>query len=157
MMELTTQNRGDSPFEITQALHTYFTVGDITQTQITGLEGFTYNDKTDESREKSDLIPITIEAETDRVYLTDGQSIKILNDALKRHIRIESEGSKSTVVWNPWIRVCEQKADLARDDYKKTVCIETANAGNDAITVHPGESHTLKAVYTLINPFQLQA
>ncbi|MFZ2891455.1 D-hexose-6-phosphate mutarotase, partial [Sulfuricurvum sp.] len=90
-MELTTQNRDDTPFEITQALHTYFTVGDITQTKITGLEGFTYIDKTDESREKNDHTPITIEAETDRVYPTDGGDIVIQNSALKRDICIDTE------------------------------------------------------------------
>lgn len=147
-MELTTQNRGDSSFEITQALHTYFTVGDITQTKITGLEGFTYIDKTDESREKREDTPIIIEAETDRVYPTDGGDIAIQDSALKREIHIVSEGSRSAVVWNPWIRVCEQKADLARDSYKKMVCVETANIGNDFILLQPMESCTLKTVYS---------
>lgn len=156
-IELTTQNRSEIPFEITQALHTYFTIGDITQTQITGLEGCTYSDKTDKSHEKRDNTPILIERETDRIYSHKGGEIIIHDEALQRRIHIESEGSKSTVVWNPWIRVCEQKADLSSDDYKKTICIETANVGNDAITVQAGESHTLKAVYSLINPFQLQA
>ncbi|MDD2781239.1 D-hexose-6-phosphate mutarotase [Sulfuricurvum sp.] len=148
-MELTTQNRGDSTFEITQALHTYFTVGDITQTKITGLEGFTYIDKTDESREKKEDTPIIIEAETDRVYPTDGGDIAIQDSALKREIHIVSEGSRTAVVWNPWIRVCEQKADLAMEDYKKMICVETANIGSDIISVQPRASYTIKAVYSL--------
>ena len=146
-MELTTQNQGDSTFEITQALHTYFTVGDITQTKITGLEGFTYIDKTDESREKKEDTPIIIEAETDRVYPTDGGDIAIQDSALKREIHIVSEGSRTAVVWNPWIRVCEQKTDLARDNYKKMVCVETANIGEDSITLPPNESYTLKTIF----------
>lgn len=149
MMELTTQNRGDTAFELTQALHTYFKIEDISQTNITGLEGFTYVDKTDDSREKSDLIPITIEAETDRVYSTDGGDIAIQDHALQRNIRIVSEGSHTAVVWNPWIRVCEQKADLCSVDYKKMVCVETANAENEIITVQPKASYTLKAIYSI--------
>lgn len=148
-MELTTQNRGETPFEITQALHTYFTIGDIAHTKITGLEGCSYIDKTDESSKKMENIPIIIEAETDRVYPTSGGDIVIYDEALNRNIRIESEGSHTAVVWNPWIRVCEQKADLAVEDYKKLVCIETANIGNDTITLQCDESFTLKAIYSL--------
>lgn len=151
-MELTTQNRGDSAFEITQALHTYFTVGDITQTKITGLEGFTYIDKTDESREKNENTPITIESEIDRVYPTEGGDIIIQDPAMKRQIRIASYGSKSAIVWNPWIRVCEQKADLNFNDYHRMVCIETANAQSDRRIIAPGGTHLLRATYTLADP-----
>jgi glucose-6-phosphate 1-epimerase len=148
-LELTTHNLGDTPMKLTQALHTYFGIGDITQTKITGLEGFTYSDKTDESREKSQKNAIHIDAETDRVYPTDGGDIVIHDNGHNRNIRIESEGSRTTVVWNPWIRVCEQKVDLASDDYKKMLCIETANAGDDIITLQPKESYRLKAIFTL--------
>lgn len=148
-LELTTKNCGDTPLELTQALHTYFAVGDITQTRITGLEGCTYADKTDGGREKREGSPIRIDAETDRVYPFDGGDIVLHDGVQKRHIRIECKGSQTAVVWNPWIRVCEEKADLAAEDYKKTLCIETANAGNDIITLLPDESHTLSAIYSV--------
>jgi glucose-6-phosphate 1-epimerase len=148
-LELATKNLGDTPLELTQALHTYFSVGDITQMRIKGLEGFTYTDKTDHSREKPQKNAIRIDAETDRVYPTDGGDIVIHDDALNRTIRIESEGSHTAVVWNPWIRVCEQKADLNAEDYTKMVCVETANAGDDIITLQPDEDYTLKAVYSV--------
>lgn len=148
-MELTTQNRGDTPFEITQALHTYFTVGDITQTKIIGLEDFTYIDKTDESKEKREDTPITIASEIDRIYPTEGGDIIIHDPAMKRQIQIASYGSKSAIVWNPWIRVCEQKADLNSEDYHRMVCIETANAQSDRRMIAPSESHLIRAVYSL--------
>lgn len=148
-MELTTHNLGDTVMELTQALHTYFAVGDITHTSITGLEGFTYSDKTDGGAEKKEENAIRIDAETDRIYPTDGGDIIIKDESFNRNIRIACEGSKTAVVWNPWSRVCEQKADLSREDYKKTVCIETANTGNEIINVQPQESHTIKAVYSL--------
>lgn len=148
-MELTTQNRGESPFEITQALHTYFNIGDIERTKITGLEGVNYLDKTDKSCEKKENNPIIIESETDRVYPFESGDILLHDEAFQRHIRIESEGSRTAVVWNPWIRVCEQKADLASEDYKKMVCIETANAGNDIVMIQPNHSYTMKAIYQM--------
>ncbi|MDD5158484.1 MAG: D-hexose-6-phosphate mutarotase [Sulfuricurvum sp.] len=148
-MELTTRNLGDTPLELTQALHTYFAIGDITHVSITGLEGLVYADQTDNGHDKREGIAIRIDAETDRVYPTAGGDIVIQDDTLKRNIRIESERSKTAVVWNPWIRVCEQKADLALEDYKKMVCVETANAGDDIITLQSNEDYTLKAVYSL--------
>jgi glucose-6-phosphate 1-epimerase len=148
-LKLTTQNRGETPLELTQALHTYLAVGDITHTRITGLEGYPYSDKTDNGCEKKEEEAIFINAEIDRVYPTDGGDIVLHDDAHKRKIHIECEGSRTAVIWNPWVRVCEQKADLTAEDYKKMVCIETANAEKDIITLQPSESHTLKAVYCL--------
>lgn len=148
-MELTTHNLGDTPITLTQALHTYFAVGDISRTSITGLEGFTYSDKTDSGAEKKEDSPIRIDAETDRIYPFDGGDILIQDESLKRKIHIGSGGSKTAVVWNPWIRVCEQKADLCSEDYKNTLCIETANAGNEIIIVQPKQSYTLKATYSV--------
>lgn len=148
-MELTTHNLGDTSIKLTQALHTYFAVGDIKQTKITGLEGFAYSDKTDSGIQKREESAIRIDAETDRVYPFDGGDILIHDDASKRTIRIKCEGSKTAVVWNPWIRVCEQKADLSSEDYKKTLCLETANAGDETILVNPHQSHTIKAIYSI--------
>lgn len=148
-MELTTHNLGDTPMELTQALHTYFSVGDITHTSVTGLEGFTYSDKTDGGAEKKEDIAIRIDAETDRVYPFDGGEILINDGTLKRTICIKCEGSKTAVVWNPWSRVCEQKADLSLEDYKKMVCIETANAGDEIIRIAPQQSHTIQAIYSI--------
>lgn len=148
-MELTTENREETPFQLTQALHTYLAVGDIAQTSITGLEGLIYADKTDSGAKKPQEGPIRIDSETDRVYPFDGSEIVLHDDSLIRNIRIASGGSKSAVIWNPWNRVCEQKSDLANEDYTKMVCIETANAGEDIITILPGESHTLRALYSM--------
>lgn len=148
-LELTTRNMGDTPIELTQAFHTYFALGNIAHTHITGLEGFVYKDKTLGGAEKNQTVPIRIDAETDRIYPFEGNDILIHDETLKRTIRIECEGSKTAVVWNPWIRVCEQKADLALEDYKKILCLETANAGDDIVTLQPGEKHTLKAVYSI--------
>lgn len=148
-IELTTHNLGDTPMELTQALHTYFAIGDITQTKITGLEEFTYSDKTDDGAEKKEDIAISIEAETDRIYPFNGGDIVIKDESLKRNIRIACKGSKTAVVWNPWIRVCAQKADLLSEDYKKMICVETANAGDEIIVVNPHHSHTIKAIYSI--------
>ena len=35
--------------------------------------------------------------------------------------------------------------DLGDKDYKQFVCVETANAGEDSITLAPGSDHRLRA------------
>lgn len=149
ILELTTRNLGDTPMVLSQAFHTYFALEDIARTTVTGLEGCIYRDQTEGRAEKTQSGEIRIDSETDRIYHSGGNDI-ILNDELRqRKITIASEGSKTAVVWNPWSRVCNLKPDLDTDDYKKMLCIETANAGEDLITLEPEQKYTLKATYSI--------
>lgn len=143
-LELKTQNKGDQSFSITQALHTYFSVGDISSSSILGLDGVVYLDKT------ADLLPclkqtgdVIINEEVDRVYMNAPVETLVVDDVLKRKIKISSKGSKSTVVWNPWREKSAQMADLQADDYLKFVCVETTNAAPDVVDIFPGESFSL--------------
>lgn len=147
-LELTTHNLGDTSFELTQALHTYFSIGNIAKIHITGLEASEYSDKTDGGTLKIKQEHITFCGETDRIYRSGGE-VALHDDLNARTVRITAEGSRSTVIWNPWKTVCEQKPDLDSDDYTKMVCIETANAGNDRVILQPNESHTLKTTYSI--------
>jgi glucose-6-phosphate 1-epimerase len=49
------------------------------------------------------------------------------------------------VVWNPWVDKARRMPDFGDDEWPEMLCIETANALDDAVTVPPGESHTLAA------------
>lgn len=140
---LTTKNIGDKPFVITEALHTYFSVGSIDAVTVHGLESVTYADNLESFKHKSGDAPIVIDREVDRVYLDTEHACSIDDVALNRKIVVEKSGSRSTVVWNPWIDKAAGMADFSDDGYKTMVCIETANALEDFVTVPPGESHTM--------------
>lgn len=142
-LELTTQNLGDEPFILTQALHTYFSVQDIGRAEISGLEGCEYVDKTDGGILKRQNGLLQIDHETDRVYMTEGDAVVLHDPVNTRNIHMVSKGSRSTVMWNPWKRICEEKTDLSSDDYQKMVCIETANALADSILLEPRQTHSL--------------
>ena len=58
---------------------------------------------------------------------------------------VEKSGSEATVVWNPWEEKTKTLADMAPDDWKHMICVETANAGDHSIHLAPGASHTLSA------------
>ncbi|MEA3242914.1 MAG: hypothetical protein U9Q19_05665 [Pseudomonadota bacterium] len=60
---------------------------------------------------------MTFNAETDRIYL-DATTDCLINDTGKqRRIRIGKRGSRSTVVWNPWIDKAGRMGDMGEDGY----------------------------------------
>ncbi|MGL5816779.1 MAG: D-hexose-6-phosphate mutarotase, partial [Phycicoccus sp.] len=49
----------------------------------------------------------------------------------------------NVVVWNPWEEKAAEIGDIADDDWLRFVCVEGANAFENAVVVGPGQSHTL--------------
>lgn len=142
-LALTTRNTGDAPFRITQALHSYFAVGDIARTAVTGLEGCSYIDNATGAggAVKRQTGAVHIAAEVDRVYTGVPAALTIVDDALQRRTRLSAQGSRTAVVWNPWIAIAAGMTDLKDDAYLRFVCVETANAADEVVTVPPGGEH----------------
>ncbi len=143
---LTIKNTGTDASTYTEALHTYFTVGNVKEVSITGLAKTDYLDKTRNAvRMTQGDEPITFTEETDRPYLSTLLPVELHDPSLGREIRIEKTGSSSTVVWNPWSVKAKAMSDFGDDEWPRMVCIETANVAPDAIRLEPGESHTTTA------------
>ena len=141
---IVTNDSREDPFTFENCLHTYFEVGDITAISIEGLNGVHYVDTVANFsmvQESSDRIRIG--AETDRIYINTQHAVEILDSRYARKIRIEKEGSLSTVVWNPWIAKAQQMQDFGNEEYLKMVCVESGNVGTNKITLAPGETSTL--------------
>jgi glucose-6-phosphate 1-epimerase len=148
-LALLTQNTGDDSVTISQALHTYFYVGDISDVQVHGLDGANYLDKTEGFAQKKQTGPVTINAEVDRIYTGVTGELVIEDVSLGRKIRIASKGCSTAVVWNPWIDAAAAMGDLVDTDYKRMICVETANAGPETVEVAAGDSYRLEAEYTI--------
>jgi glucose-6-phosphate 1-epimerase len=148
-IKLITTNLGEEVIELTQALHTYFSVGDIAQTSVKGLEEKNYIDKVDGSKQKTQAGAVTINSEVDRIYTEVANSLVIQDEKLNRRIFIHPAGSNSAVVWNPWKDIAANMADLGDEDYQHMLCVETTNAGPDVVNVAPGESYSLSAEYSI--------
>jgi glucose-6-phosphate 1-epimerase len=149
-VELATTNTGKTAFQLGQALHTYFVVGDIRSATIAGLEGCDYLDKVDGGKRKRQKGQVAFTQETDRIYLGTRGCCGILDRALDRTILITSTGSRSTVVWNPWIEKADKMGDFGPDGHLGMVCVETANAAEDVITLAPGATHRMTAQYRIV-------
>ena len=148
-LALVTHNTGAGSITISQALHTYFYVGDISKVQVMGLDGIDYLDKVDGCAEKIQSGPVTINGEVDRIYKGVSGELMIDDESLGRKIRIVSRGCSTAVVWNPWIEIAASMADLDDDDYGKMICVETANAGAETVEIAAGGEYRLEAEYTI--------
>ena len=149
-LELVTENTGQQPQTISEALHTYFAVSDVRQVQIHGLENTDYLDKVDGFTRKHQTGAVTISAEVDRVYL-DSESECIIDDvAGQRQIHIQKRGSRSTVVWNPWQHKADAMGDMGEQGYLNMLCVESANAMQNAVTIPTGQSHHLWVKYQVV-------
>jgi glucose-6-phosphate 1-epimerase len=146
---LVTHNTGDRSVTISQALHTYFYVGDISKVQVLGLDGIEYLDKVEGFAEKTQSGPVTIDSEVDRIYKGVAGELEIDDKSLGRKIRIASSGCSTVVVWNPWKETAASMGDLNDDDYRQMICVETANAGPETVEIAAGGSYQLEAEYTI--------
>jgi len=145
-LDLAVRNTDAAPRAFEAALHSYFAVSDVRQARIRGLEGATYVDKTAAmARRPGTSEPITIDAETDRVYLGATGTVTIEDPGWKRRVVVGKSGSSTTVVWNPWIAKAKAMPDFGDEEWSGMVCVETANAMDDAVTFGPGATHVMTA------------
>ena len=163
-LKLKTTNRDTKEFKLTQALHSYFNVSDISNAVVKGLKGKPRLDAL------KDIIfiqenDIKFDQEFDSVFQEVNNEI-VLEDKVhpkgirstangkaregalgykERRVSIINEGSSSVVVWNPWIEKGSRMSGMRADAYREFVCIESANAYEDFRILKPNETHSLKA------------
>jgi len=141
----------DQQFAFENCLHSYFCVSDVAQVSITGLAGASFLDKVDGYRQKTEgPEPITISSEVDRVYLDTTNTVEIVDRSLSRKIIVEKSGSKSTVLWNPWIAKAQQMPDFGNEEYRQMVCVESGNVGANKVVLPPGHSSVLRVVLSSV-------
>lgn len=146
--ELVTHNLGDSPMVIGEALHTYFQIGDIGEIDITGLENTSYVDKVDAGNRHVQSGPIQCAGEVDRVYVDSESTCEIVDHRLQRRIVVAKSGSRSTVVWTPWTEKADKMGDFGPNGWRRMVCVESANALENVVTVAPGQVHRMVVEYS---------
>lgn len=150
-IELTTTNNSAQEISLSEGLHTYFQIGEISDIRIHGLESSEYIDLVNGNERCKQTGSITFEGELGRIYVNSNSSCVIDDPRLNRRIRIEKSGSLGTAVWNPWAETAAKMDDLGGNGWRDMVCVESANAMENLITVAAGASHTLSVTYTADN------
>ena len=142
-LALEMENLGSSSFAVTAALHSYFSVADVSEVDVLGLEGVQYIDQLLGNQQLVQTGPVRFDGELDRIYYP-ARADEILRDyQLERDIRLKKTGSRSTIVWNPWITKAGSMADFEQGGYRNMVCVETGNAAGDIVQLVPNEPHVL--------------
>jgi glucose-6-phosphate 1-epimerase len=144
-MELTATNTGAGPFSFQEALHTYYRVGNVRYARLVGLDHLSYLDNTEGNVEKLQYGDNTFTQRIDNAYLNTEADLVLTDPTLKRRILIGKQNSHNTVVWNPWAELAATMADLG-DEWPHFLCVEAANIRAKAITLQPGEQHTMTAM-----------
>lgn len=142
-LALRTSNWGGEKFMLTQAFHTYFAISNINNIAIKGLEQKIFLDTLDMTQRRESKA-LEIAQEVDRVYQDVDETI-ILCDK-ERELELETEGSDSAIVWNPWKEKCAKMSYMEGEAYREFVCIESANAFEDFKIIESKKTHTLKLV-----------
>ena len=143
-LTLEVENVGDSPLTFEEALHAYYSVSDVRQIEVSGLGDTDYLDRADHAKRKHQGAgAIHFAGETDQLHLNTQAAVTISDPGWRRRIVIEKRGSDSTVVWNPWQAKASALADLAAEAWPHFVCVEPANAAENAVTAAPGATHVM--------------
>lgn len=150
-LELIVCNAGATSFQFEAALHTYNRVAEATNLSIAGLDHTPYLDNRDGNTLKLQSGDFHFTQATDNAYLNTHSPVEIIDPILNRRIRLEKQGSVSTVVWNPWQEDAAKLADLGDNEWTQFACVEAANILSAAVTLHPGEEHTMTALITVEN------
>ena len=148
-ISLISKNTGAKTIELSEALHTYFKVGDARKITVSGLDACHYLDKPDGFLKKQQQGAVHINEEVDRIYIDTQADIHIDDTLLNRRIVIKKENSDSTVVWNPWKDTADKMGDLGKEGYLNMLCVESANAANNTFSLGAGETHYLNVTYNI--------
>ncbi|MCU1432429.1 MAG: Aldose 1-epimerase [Actinotalea sp.] len=140
-------NRGEEEVTYEAALHTYLAVGDIRRTLVSGLEGTPYVDRLQgEQLQDGEADPVRADGETDRIYLGTTTPVRVTDESTGRVVTVSKQGSDATVVWNPWSEKAAAMGDMGDDEWTGMLCVETCNVRSAAVSLAPGQRHTMATV-----------
>ena len=131
---LDVRNTGATPWAMTCALHTYLQVDDVTQTQLTGLQGTACWDALADRRfvESADRIDFGAQpgAGFDRVFSTPGaagKSLQVLQHGGYTLGIHHHPNTREAVVWNPGAELTRTLADMPEGGWRHMLCVEAAS------------------------------
>jgi len=133
--ELCVTNTGDSSFDFTAALHSYWSISSVKNIKITSdaFAGASFLDKTASppAETKASSAEVIIKKETDSVYAGVSGDVLLVDSGRKRPLTISNKvGWSDTVVWNPY-----GDEGMGFDSF---VCVESAQASSPVVLA-PGE------------------
>lgn len=143
---LKTSNLSDQTLPLSDALHSYFYVGDVEQVWVTGLEETDYLSKPENYARYHQTGAVILRNEMDHHHVNTAQTCVIHDPVLQRELVIEKKGSLSTIVWNPGAEKAERMTDMGKGEWRSMLCIETANTADDIVVMPPQSVHITQTI-----------
>lgn len=146
-ISLITINRSSHQIIFTEGLHTYFMISDIENIYITGLCGSEYINMYDGNNKSIQIEEIRFVEGLCKIFCKNESDCIIKDPGMGRQIKIEKSGSFTTAIWSPGLNVAQGMVDIG--DWRSMVCVESANALSDEVTLMPGKSHIHSVIYSV--------
>ncbi|MFT0211526.1 D-hexose-6-phosphate mutarotase [Pseudomonas sp. F1_0610] len=143
-LSLTNHNLGTYPLMISQALHSYYAVGDVEQVSIAELDGCGYIETLAGWEQRQQQGALRIQGELDRIYQSTPNRLVIQDKAWARCIQLQSNNANSVILWNPSHIKSQNRIGLENNVWRNFLCVETANVLDDALWLEPNASHQMQ-------------
>ena len=146
---LTVNNVDATPFSFTALLHNYLKLSDIDATSISALKGLKYKDSLNDMKLKKEMCaPMRIAGPVDRIYLDSPPTHVISDEGKNSSVALNKSATLSdVVVWTPWAEGARGLKDMADDEYKQFVCVESGRV-SEPVILNAGESFVAKQTLT---------
>jgi glucose-6-phosphate 1-epimerase len=116
------------------------------------LRDLNYQDKLLDFAQANQSEPWTFTNSCDRIYLNSPAELHIEDPSWGRVIRIQSQHSQTSVVWNPGQEGVKTFTDIPDTDWPQYLCVEVANCGpQDRVELKPGDSCELSQTLSVIS------
>ena len=135
-VELAVRNTDVKTLEFTGALHTYFSVDDVAQVGLLGLDGRAEWDAVAD-RHGAGARELRFAGEFDRVYSAPPQAYTLQDGPHRLQIEQDVDWAQ-TVVWNPGADKCATLTDMPADGWRHMLCVEAAQV-YEPIRIAPGD------------------
>ena len=148
IIKMEVKNTGSVPFSFQEALHTYFAVGDVRQTRVSGLENLDFLNQMagmQQQHEGSDPTGPAITQQIDRIYLQTPSRLSINDAAGRRRIVLETQEAANAVLWNPGTDKILTFADMSPEEWTAMLCLESGNIRPlPPVTLPAGAIHQMR-------------
>ncbi len=137
-------------FTFEEGFHTYFSVGSLAKCWIEGLDGLQVLNRARGDKPLVHSGPVEVSGEFVRIYNGVGPSVTLVDQSMKRSIRMEQRQLHQIFVWNPGEEKAMQNSEIL-DAWKNFLCVEHVNCLNEALLLEPGQIHESTLVLS-VNP-----
>lgn len=143
-LTLINHNLGTYPLAISQALHSYYAIGDVEQVSIHALDGCRYIETVNTWEQRQQQGVLKVHGELDRIYQSVPEKIIIEDKAWARRIELQSNNANSAILWNPSHIKSQNRIGLENNVWRNFLCVETANVLDDALWLEANASHQMQ-------------